>query len=276
MSAYPFKNILLATEHTEFDVGAERLALVMAQHCNLPLRAVLPILSNPEYEVEAPQLALRAERDAAVKINKLRSQAQEAGVILEIGARRGPEPYREIVEEATLHGCDLIVARRRGKQGFLARLLVGEMVSKVAGHAPCSVLFVPRAAHMWTRGVLAAVDGSAVTWRVAEMAAMVAAQCALPLTIVSVANHDTPNLRAEAEKTLAQTLATASTIGAKGQGQVLVGKPFEQIVNAAKTFHADLIVIGRHGESNVFHSPLGGTAQKIVGLSDNPVLVVHE
>jgi len=31
MSNYPFNRILLATEHTEFDAGAERLAFAMAK-----------------------------------------------------------------------------------------------------------------------------------------------------------------------------------------------------------------------------------------------------
>ena len=47
MSDYPFKRILLATEHTEFDTGAERVAFTMALHCGIPLSVVLPLLSNP-------------------------------------------------------------------------------------------------------------------------------------------------------------------------------------------------------------------------------------
>ena len=43
-----FARLLLATEHTEFDTGAETLALALAQRCLLPLTMVLPLLSNPE------------------------------------------------------------------------------------------------------------------------------------------------------------------------------------------------------------------------------------
>jgi len=275
MSTHPFKHILLATEHTEFDTGAERLALSMAQRCELPLRAVLPILSNPEYEVEAPQLVLRAEREAAAKINALRLQAQEAGVELEIGARHGQEPYREIVDEATRHGSDIIVVRRRGKQGFLARLFVGEMVSKVVSHAPCSVLLVPRAAQMWSHRVLAGVDNSPNAEHVALVAAKIAVQCGLPLTLVSVISHDADSLRAQAESTLGHALAVASAVGAHAQSQTLVGKHFEQILSTAKALSADLIIVGRHGESNLIHTPFGGTTQKVIWLADCPVLVVR-
>ncbi len=52
-----FQRLLLATEHTAFDVGAESLALAMAQRCQVPLDCVFPLVSNPEFEVLAPQLA---------------------------------------------------------------------------------------------------------------------------------------------------------------------------------------------------------------------------
>ncbi|MBI3902932.1 MAG: universal stress protein [Nitrosomonadales bacterium] len=275
MNTHPFFRLLLASEHTEFDVGAERVALEMAHSCGLPLNAVLPVLSNPEFEAAAPQLAERAEREAATKIAALRAQAQQAGVELNIVARHGSEPYREIVDEATRCDSDLIIVRRRGKQGFLARLLVGEMVSKVVSHAPCSVLFVPRAAHMWSHGVLAAIDSSVAATRVATVAAAIAARCGLPLTFISVASHDTPTLRAEAEKNLASAMNIASAAGANALGRILIGKAFELILAAAKTQGTDLIVIGRHGESNVVRAPLGGTTQKVLGLAESPVLVVR-
>src|SRR5512140_2726098 len=197
---HPFERILLATEHTEFDSGAERVAFALAQRCGKPLAAVIPVVSNPEYEAVAPQLAERAEQEAAARIEKLRTAAKTAGVLLDVVTRRGEEPYLEIVQEASGRKSDLIVTRRRGKRSFLSNLLVGEMVSKVAGNAPCSVLFVPRAAQMWAHGILAAVDASISAAHVASTAAKVARQCALPLTIISVASHE--SLRANAENVL--------------------------------------------------------------------------
>lgn len=273
--SHPFERILLATEHTEFDSGAERLAFDMAKRCGVPLAAVVPVLSNPEYEAIAPQLAERAEQEAVAKISMLHAAASSADVKIEVAARRGAEPYLEIVQEAVERQSDLIVTRRRGKRSFLSNLLVGEMVSKVVGHAPCSVLFVPRAAQMWSHGILAGVDNSPNAEHVVHVAAKIAKQCGLPLTLVSVLSHDTDDLRAQAESTLGHVLAVASAAGAQAQSRILVGKPFEQILSAAKTLSADLIVVGRHGESNLIRTPFGGTTQKVAGLSDSPVLVVR-
>jgi nucleotide-binding universal stress UspA family protein len=149
-----FTRLLLATEGSEFDTGAEKMAFALALRCQLPLSTVVPLVSNPEYEALAPQLAARAEQDAAQKIAKLREQAQAAQVTINLRVRRGEEPYLEIVEEAKSQNSEMLIIRRRGKRGLLANLLVGEMVSKVVAHAPCHVLIVPEA-NMWRSGVVA-------------------------------------------------------------------------------------------------------------------------
>lgn len=272
---HPFEHLLLATEHTEFDAGAERIAFAMAQRCERPLSAILPVLSNPEYEIIAPQLAERGEHEAVAKIKLLAEAAAIAGVKLDIVARRGAEPYREIVREAGERHADLIILRRRGKRSFLSKLLIGEMVSKVVGHAPCCVLFVPRAAQMWSHSILAAVDASPNARNVAHHAAKIAAQCELPLTLVSVASHDSESMRAQADATLEVARAIASAAGVEAKIRIVVGKPFEQILETAKSVQADLIVIGRHGESNLIHTPFGGNTQKVVGMAEIPVLVAH-
>jgi nucleotide-binding universal stress UspA family protein len=273
---HPFERILLATEHTEFDAGAERLAFELAKRCGIPLAVVIPVVSNPEYEAIAPQIVAHVEKEAAARIESLRNKAAAEGVEISIAARRGEEPYREVVQEAAERQADLIILRRRGKRGFLSNLLVGEMVTKVAGHAPCSALFVPRAAHMWTQGVLAAVDTSPVAEHVASIAAKVAKQCELPLHIVSVVAHDTPAHRAATEESLAHTRVVAASAGAPAPGSLLLpGKPYEQVLATAKNLKADLIVVGRHGETNLIRTPFGGTTQKIIGLAESPVMVVR-
>jgi nucleotide-binding universal stress UspA family protein len=66
-----------------------------------------------------------------------------------------------------------------------------------------------------------------------------------------------------------------SSAGVSAESLITVGNPFEQILASVKTQAADLVVVGRHGESSVIHTPFGGTTQKVVGLSDVPVLVVR-
>ena len=268
-----FTRLLLATEGSEFDVGAEEMAFALAHRCQLPLATVIPLVSNPEFEALAPQLAARAEQDAALKIARLREKANAAQVAIEPHVRRGEEPYLEIVEEAQATRSEMIIIRRRGKRGLLANLLVGEMVSKVVAHAPCHVLIVPREAAMWNKRVLAAVDPAEEGRNIVAIAAGVAAQCGLPLHIVSVVGAE--GLRTQAHTLVAQLVKQAQGDGVLTDGEVRVGKPFAEILASREACNADLIVMGSRSDRRIGRALIGGVAQKVLGLSEHPVMVLH-
>lgn len=151
------QRLLLATEHSEFDAGAESVAFALAARAGEPLHAVWPLVSNAEFEASAPALAARADDEIAARRQRLVAAAAAAGVTLRVTVRRGAEAHAEILAQAREDAADLLVIRRRGKRGFLARLLVGEMVGKVLAQAPCNVLVAPRSARLWQRGVVVAL-----------------------------------------------------------------------------------------------------------------------
>lgn len=268
-----FTRLLLATEHTEFDAGAESVAISMAQRCQLPLATVLPLVSNPEYEALAPEIAVRAEQEAATKIAEIRANALSQGVSIDLRVRRGEEPYREIVEEARARGSELIILRRRGKRGFLANLLVGEMVSKVLAHAPCHVLFAPRESRMWRQGVLVAAEPGVQGLRLVKTAAAAAAECGLPLSLVYAASGSVSGT--DIKSFLAEAAASALQVGVNLQVDLRSGKAFTEILASAAKYRADLLVIGSRNDSHIGRAMIGGVAQKVIGLSDKPVLVLN-
>lgn len=260
---HPFSNILLVTEHTEFDSGSERVALEMAKRCDIPLSVVVPVVSNPVFEIEAHALADRTEHEIAVRLDAFREIAKGAGVTIKVHARRGESPAEEIVQEATELKSDLIVIRRRGRRSFIAELLVGEMVTRIVTTSPCSVLMVPRACGMWSRGILVAVDGQ--NEQALKAAAGIAVLCELPLYVLCVAHGESS--REDAERIAFRNVETAKGIGAKAKGMVLAGRVCDAILEAP--VDADLVVVGMGG----MH--FGGTAQRVVAQSEKPVLAVH-
>ncbi|MDP1529365.1 MAG: universal stress protein [Rhodoferax sp.] len=268
-----FTHLLLATEHSEYDTGAEAMGFALAQRCQLPLTTVLPLVSNPEFEAIAPQIAAKAEQEAAVKIAELRQQAQAVGVAIDLRLRRGAEPYQEIVDEARAQGSDVIIIRRRGKRSFLANLLVGEMVSKVLAHAPCHVLIVPREAQLWQQRVLVAAEAGESGRQVVATAIAVASECALPLNVVSVVGTEAQ--RPAADVFVASVVKQASAQGLVAQGEVRVGKAYTEILSASAACRADLIVMGSRGDASIGRALIGGVAQKVMGLSELPVFVLH-
>lgn len=275
--SHPFLRPLLATEHTEYDEGAERLAIALAGRCGLELRAVIPVVSNPEYEAIAPLLAAQIERETAAKLGSIRARGEAAGITLETTARRGEEPWREIVAEARSCHADLLITRRRGRRGVLANLLVGEMVSKVAAHAPCSVLMVPRTARLWSKRVLAAVDGSAVSASVGRAAAGIAAACGVPVTLLAVLSDARDDERARLQAILDQVRVwmLQRHPGLDVHAELLSGRSHEVILTQARASGADLIVMGRRGETALEREMLGRTAERVTGLTEGAVLLVR-
>ncbi len=57
---------------------------------------------------------------------------------------------------------------------------------------------------------------------------------------------------------------------------VKIGKPFSEIVDAAKEQNIDLIVISSHGHSTVEHIFFGSTSEKVVKKAPCPVLTLRE
>jgi nucleotide-binding universal stress UspA family protein len=56
---------------------------------------------------------------------------------------------------------------------------------------------------------------------------------------------------------------------------VTMGTAWNQIVEMAKSWNADLIVIGTHGRTGLKHALMGSTAERVVRHATCPVLVVH-
>ncbi len=238
--------LLLATEHSEFDAAAERMAFHLAQRLRVPLAAVVPYVSNTEFAAASPELSARADEDVGRRAEAVEAAAAAAEVNLNLEVRGGPELHTEIVDEAVRVGARLIVARRRGKVGFLKRLQVGEMVGKVVAQAPCSVLLVPQKVGAWQRGVMLVVEGASSPQR-SQLQDAANAAARLAGSSVHVLTLDAPS--ASHQKTA------------------------EDIVAAARDADCDLIVIARRGNEASAPNWVGGVAHKVVGLADCAVLI---
>jgi len=81
--------------------------------------------------------------------------------------------------------------------------------------------------------------------------------------------------RAEAKKQLDRLVAKAKKAGARARGLLAQGAPQEQILRAARSTRADLIVIGTHGRTGLAKFFLGSVAGRIVSTARCPVLTVR-
>jgi nucleotide-binding universal stress UspA family protein len=80
-----------------------------------------------------------------------------------------------------------------------------------------------------------------------------------------------------AEKNLRVLLSSAELGGLKETRSALrTGIPSHEIVEAAKDFDVDLIVIATHGYTGWKHFCIGSTAERVVRAAPCPVMVVRE
>jgi nucleotide-binding universal stress UspA family protein len=78
-------------------------------------------------------------------------------------------------------------------------------------------------------------------------------------------------------KMLKEWANLARSTGANGlQSTMRIGLPAHEIVEAAKEFDVDLIVIATHGYTGWKHFAIGSTAERVVRAAPCPVLVVRE
>lgn len=62
----------------------------------------------------------------------------------------------------------------------------------------------------------------------------------------------------------------------KSEAIVQMGKAWREIINTARTYYVDLIIIGTSGHRSVHRLVANSTAERVARLSPCPVLVIHE
>lgn len=72
-----------------------------------------------------------------------------------------------------------------------------------------------------------------------------------------------------------QDLAEEAELGPGVQIYVRQGKPFVEIVRAARDLEADVLVVGSHGQTGLSETLFGSTAERVVRKAPCAVLVVR-
>jgi len=78
-----------------------------------------------------------------------------------------------------------------------------------------------------------------------------------------------------AQKELDKIAGKLREAGLKVKVQLKVGSPFMEILRAAQSENADLIVLGTHGRTGLAHVLMGSVAERVVQKSQCPVLTIR-
>jgi len=122
------KNILIATDGSQYSTAAASEAIGMAKRCG----SKLFVISVASSEVDMTS----AEDNAKKVVDTAKKEVIETASIITRG-----EPYEAIVETTKQKGADLIVMGSHGRTG-LKRLFIGSVTERVIGHSEAAVLVV--------------------------------------------------------------------------------------------------------------------------------------
>ena len=137
-----FEKLLVATDGSEFSRAAVEEAIKIAGACGSMLYILLVIEVTAEIDLWDAKAADTLEKDMRHYLDGIKKKAAKDGVTCEVILHLGDEPYKDIVAEARKKKVSTIIMGSHGRTG-LTRLMMGSVVSRVIGHAPCKVLVVP-------------------------------------------------------------------------------------------------------------------------------------
>lgn len=151
-----YKHLLLPTDGSELsqacartaialarDQGAKITALfVMPDYSNIILYRADALVANSNAEFERE---INAQADKALGF--VENLARQEGVVCELQRITHASPYKAIIEQAKLNGCDLICMASHGRKG-LSAILLGSETQRVLTHSDIPVLVhrIPRVA----------------------------------------------------------------------------------------------------------------------------------
>lgn len=81
--------------------------------------------------------------------------------------------------------------------------------------------------------------------------------------------------RMMAQRELDKIVNRMRDAGFKARPMLKVGSPFVEIIHAAQSEGADLIVMGTHGRTGLAHALMGSVAERVVQKAHCPVLTIR-
>jgi nucleotide-binding universal stress UspA family protein len=206
-------------------------------------------------------------------------------------------PASTIIEHARDWGADFIWVGSHGRTG-LSRFLMGSASRSVLHRAPCSVVLVKARANQAQRTnesglrIFLAVDGSECSMTAARSIAGRPWPTGTEVQVVSVA--DLPMLYFESlqierhiidkigdyamnrgQNAIASAERLLSTTGLKVTSAFAVGDPRATILDRAKQWGSDLIVVGSHGSRGISRNLVGSVSEAVATHAHCTVEVIR-
>lgn len=282
------RNILFATDFSANSMQAVHYAMAVARHYESRLIAA-HVLRPDAYQVIPQDPTILSDwfrREAEQQMASLLVSGILRGVPHEVVMRQGSvwETLSEIADEKEI---DLIVVGTHGRTG-MGKVMLGSTAEEIFRHAECPVLTVgPRVSvggapeEASFRRIIYATDASGAPDDAAAYALSLAQEFGARLTVVhSIKEMPGPwsdthaSVQAHFVQRLKQLVPAEAESWCEPEFVVRFGDPAPEILDVANGRHADLIVLGVHGDIRLAGHRPAGVAYRIVCEAHCPVLTV--
>jgi nucleotide-binding universal stress UspA family protein len=291
-------HILIATDLSSHAGKAETRAAMLAQSLgakklvlmhvvpSLPLEALTNILERTPLETEQ-KLLDAARADLAERARRL---GEKFGIATGTAVRIG-RPYVEIAEEAEALDAELVVVGGYGAH-LVRELFLGATAEKVLRKSRRPVLVVKQEPLSPYKRLLVPVDFSPCSARALDWAQAVAGGAELTVAHVYEAPYESTlryasvedkvlegyqaAARQQAQAAMRAFLEPRRAAGTDFLQRMLHGHPAAGIRDLAEEMRPDLIVMGKHGQSEIEELLLGSVTKHVLFETRCDMLVAPE
>ncbi len=289
------QQILCPVDFSEFSTRAFDYAYSLARHYGArltlehvvqPLTSLYPYYAFPE---TLNEVYWDLDSNAQEQLGNLVSHRTWNGLKPDTVVHRGMLP-ETILAYAEAQHADLIVMGTHGRQG-LDRVTMGSVTEKVLRKSCCPVLVVRKPAHDFVeprskedpvhlKKILFCADFSENSGRALSYAISLALEYNSELTMLNVVeevptNQELHTTTAGIARQLEAMVPPQARDWCTVKCTVRIGKPYQEIIQLALEWQADLIVIGVRGRNALDRALFGSTTQRVIQLGTCPVLAVH-
>jgi nucleotide-binding universal stress UspA family protein len=283
-----YKRVLVATGGSPWSDAAVAYTIALAARTGAELR-ILTVLASPvaytmpDVMSSSELLMESVERQGQELLEHAAAQAERAGLLYATVLKWGNIP-ETILQTASDEACDLVVLGSRTVSGW-KRLMVGRTLNAVAAKAQLPLLVIKKLppampdATLWRR-ILVATGGSPWSDVAVDHALALAREQHLEVCLLCVDSSrsrspkDSSDTTSGIKNILALAEARAVAAGVTYEAHLAYGNVAEAILDTARQYHCDIIVLGSRGLTGFKRLMIGSISNAVTAKAQLPVMVV--